>query len=356
MLKWLKLKSVKFKDSEIRKFMEMYKDFDELYLEKNFMLFNDKIKKKLEFARDVNLENFLYENNRRKIRIITPRDREYPKELKEIKNYPLFLYIKGNKIIQKNKNRKNIAVVGTRKMTKYGKSNIEKVVKELLDYKITLISGLAEGIDTVALTTALNKGGKTIAVVGTGLDIIYPYENKYLWEKISMEGTIISEYPLGTQGSKWSFPMRNRIIAGISDGILIGESYKRGGSLITAEMGFLLNKEIFAIPGFINYPSFEGCNNLIKYNKAKLVTCAEDIAREFLWDIHTEKSKLSNLDDKERVIFDCLYEEKSLEEIKIDIIRDIEDISINEILTILMNLKLKGIITETGNGKYVRIL
>ena len=355
MVNWLKLKEVKLTDTQIRKLMEMYNKFEDLYAAEHFKMFNNELKKKLDQAYKIDIDEIVYENSRRKIRILTPKDREYPKELKQLVDYPLFLYIKGKKIEKKGRKRRNIAVVGTRKMSKYGKGACEKIVKELLEYDITLVSGLAEGIDTLALTTSLDKEGKTVAVVGTGLDVVFPQDNKYLWEKISIEGTIISEYPLGTPGSKWTFPKRNRIIAGISDGILIGESFKSGGSLITAELGFLLNKEIFAIPGFINYPSFEGCNNLIKENRAKLVTCAEDIAKEFLWDIKDTTNKVDKLENDELLVYETIIEEMSVDEIWANVY-EILQIDVKNVLSILMKLRIKGLITETGNGKYIRVI
>ncbi len=354
---WLKLREIGMKDTHIRKLMSYYKNYDELFLEENFRLFNNDLKRLLEKTKntDINEKQDLYNKNR--IRIINANDREYPKKLKEIIDYPLFLYVKGKALNQNinlgDNQRKNIAVVGTRRVTKFGKSSCEKIVKELLNYNVNLISGLAEGIDTIALTTYSEKNGNTVAVVGSGLDIVYPYENKMLWERISENGIIISEYPLGTEPLKWNFPRRNRIIAGLSDGIIIAESFKTGGSLITAELGFSMNREIFAIPGFINYPSFEGCNNLIKGNKAKLITCADDIAKEFLWDISKEKSKVAKLNEEEKKLFEYINEEKSLEEI----MKDIQDeIPLNHILSILMSLKIKGLITETGTARYIRIV
>ena len=361
---WLRLKKVGMKDSHIRKLMKLYENYEDLYVYENFKLFNDELKIQLEKAKKINMSNIFEKYQEHKIRIINANAGEYPKVLKEVVDYPLFLYVKGKMLYENsdfnNKNqskRKNISVVGTRRMTKFGKSACEKIVKELLEYDITLISGLAEGIDTVALTTSIERTGKTVAVVGTGLDTVYPYENKHLWEKIYTTGTIISEYPLGTQPSKWTFPRRNRIIAGLADGILIGESFKSGGSLITAELGFSMNKEIFAIPGFINYPSFEGCNILIKENRAKLITCAEDIAKEFLWDINREKTKMKNLNKNEKLIFDNIMEETSIEELIKNLDTDSEHkFSINEVLSILMSLKIKGLITETGTARYMRII
>lgn len=374
MSEWLRLKEAGMKENSIRKLMKIYEDYEELFLEKNFNLFNYEVKKIIENSRRTDISSMLEICERNKVRIVAPQDREYPQNLKEVSDYPIFLYLKGNSLFNreykektgfrgsglfsglKNENpgRKNIAVVGTRKTTKFGKSACEKIVSELLDYEVNLISGLAEGIDTVALTAYLEKGGNVTAVVGSGLDIVYPYENKHLWEKISEEGTIMSEYPLGTKPLKWNFPRRNRIIAGLSDGIIVVESFKSGGSLITAELGFQMDREIFSVPGFINYPSFEGCNNLIKENKAKLISGAEDIAKEFMWDINKDKSKLKKLTEEEKAVFDLINVETSLEEISKKISERRYEININKVITVLMSLKLKGLITETGNSKYIR--
>ena len=226
-------------------------------------------------------------------------------------------------------------------------------MNELANYDVTVISGLADGIDTIALKTALDKEIEVVSVVGTGLDVVYPYENRDLWERIGEIGTLISEYPLGTQPTRWTFPRRNRIIAGMSDGVLVAESFKKGGALITAELAFSMNREVFAVPGFINYPSFEGCNNLIKNSKAKLATCGNDIAEEFLWDIKKEKSKLQKLTEEEKIVFETIMEEVSFEQILQNVKEKIEK---NKLFSIIMSLKIRGLITETNGAKYIRIV
>ncbi|WP_374141559.1 DNA-processing protein DprA [Leptotrichia hongkongensis] len=363
-MEWLRLKEYGMKNAHIKKLMLIFQDFEELFYEENFKLFNDELKNQLEEAMKIDLKARLELYERNRVRIISANDKEYPKKLKEIKDFPVFLYLKGKKLkdydkikMDKDKisvdNRRNIAVVGTRRATKFGKTACEKIVNELVNYDVTLISGLADRIDTIALKTALDKEIEVVAVVGTGLDVVYPYENRNLWERISETGTIISEYPLGTQPTRWTFPRRNRIIAGMSDGVLVAESFKKGGALITAELGFSMNREIFAIPGFINYPSFEGCNNLIKSNKAKLVTSADDIAEEFLWDIRKEKSKLQKLTEEEQIVFETIMEEVSFEQILQSVKEKIEK---NKLFSIIMSLKIRGLITETNGAKYIRIV
>ena len=363
-MEWIRLKEIGMKNSHIKKIMAVFQNYEELFSEENFKLFSDDLKRKLEEAQKINLEERLSLYRRNKVRIVSVNDVEYPKRLKEIKDFPVFLYLKGKKIkeydrikIDKDKifvdNKRNIAVVGTRKFTTFGKSACEKIVKELSSYDVTIISGLAEGIDSIAQKKAIEYEMEVIAVVGSGIDVVYPYENRDLWQKISEIGTIVSEYPLGTQPTRWTFPRRNRIIAGMSDGILIAESFKSGGSLITAELGFSMDREIFAIPGCINYPSFEGCNNLIRDNKAKLVASAEDIAKEFLWDIKKEKSKLKKLSSEEKIVFEAITEETSFEEI---INKTNEKVDRVKLFSIIMSLEIKGLITETNGSKYIRII
>lgn len=363
-MEWIRLKEIGMKNSHIKKIMAVFQNYEELFSEENFKLFSDDLKRKLEEAQKINLEERLALYRRNKVRIVSVNDVEYPKRLKEIKDFPVFLYLKGKKIkeydrikIDKDKifvdNKRNIAVVGTRKFTSFGKSACEKIVKELSSYDVTIISGLAEGIDSVAQKKAIECEMEVIAVVGSGIDVVYPYENRDLWQKIGEIGTIVSEYPLGTQPTRWTFPRRNRIIAGMSDGVLVAESFKKGGALITAELGFSMNREIFAVPGFINYPSFEGCNNLIKSNKAKLVTSADDIAEEFLWDIRKEKSKLQKLTEEEQIVFETIMEEVSFEQILQSVKEKIEK---NKLFSIIMSLKIRGLITETNGAKYIRIV
>ena len=178
---WLKLKEVGMKDGHIRKLMNIYNRYDELFREENFRLFNSGLKKNLEKSRNINLDSKIELYERNKVRIIDANSQGYPEKLKELTDYPLFLYVKGKELKKGlNDERRNIAVVGTRKVTKFGKSACEKIVRELLEYEVTLISGLAEGIDTVALSASVEKDGSAIAVVGSGLDIVYPYENKIL--------------------------------------------------------------------------------------------------------------------------------------------------------------------------------
>lgn len=204
---------------------------------------------------------------------------KYPQKLKEIYDPPTTIYVLGNDEIL---NEKAIAIVGARKATTYGKKVSLEMSKELSKKGINIISGLALGIDTYAHLGNIQAQslGKTIAVLGSGIDKIYPKENIELARKIIKSGgCIISEYPIGTEPQKKNFPQRNRIISGLSNGILVVEASKKSGALITAEFGLEQGKEIFAIPGDIMKQQSEGCNMLIK-DGAKIVLSVEEILEE----------------------------------------------------------------------------
>lgn len=234
-----------------------------------------------------------------KIEEISINSKEYPEQLKNIYNPPLKLYVLGNK---KLLHKKGIAVVGSRKATQYGKNIAYKISKELSENGINIISGLAIGIDTCAhlgtleaqrfiensakneVTSEIIKNtmniGQTIAVLGSGIDNIYPKENIEIARKIIKSGgCIVSEYPLGTKPEKLHFPQRNRIISGLSSGVLVVEASRKSGALITAEFALEQGKEVFAVPGDIIREQSEGCNELIK-DGANLIMSSNEILQE----------------------------------------------------------------------------
>ena len=214
---------------------------------------------------------YMKENN---IKIININEREYPQALKKIYDPPISLYVKGN--IEKL-NNKNIGIVGCRECTTYGKKSAEYFSYNLSKQNINIVSGLAKGIDSYAHLGSLNTGN-TIAVLGNGLDMIYPKENLELAnEIIKRGGTIISEYPCGTKPDKMKFPARNRIISGISSGIIVIEAKEKSGTLITVDFALEQGKDVFVVPGNINSINSVGTNDLIKQG-ARLVTTYEDIS------------------------------------------------------------------------------
>lgn len=214
-----------------------------------------------------------------KIEEILIQDEEYPKQLKNIYDPPIKIYVLGNR---KLLNQCGIAIVGTRKASEYGKKVALQFAKDLSQKGINVISGLALGIDTYAHLGTLqqNSIGKTIAVLGSGLDNIYPKQNIELAKQIiKNDGCLISEYPVGTKPEKQNFPQRNRIISGLSDGVLIVEAAEKSGALITADFALEQGREIFAVPGSVFSNTSIGTNNLIKQG-ARLVTKFEEILEE----------------------------------------------------------------------------
>ncbi len=208
------------------------------------------------------------------IKIITLHDNKYPEKLKNIYDKPKVLYAKGNiKLL----NEKSVAIVGCRDCSEYGKNMAKKLSYNLAKENICIISGLAKGIDTFSHIGALEAGGKTIAVIGNGLDYVYPLENRNLYERILLnDGLIVTEYNLGTRPERLNFPARNRIISGLSDAIVIVEAKEKSGALITAEFGLEQGKDVFAVPGNIDSVNSKGTNALIK-DGAFIVTDCKDV-------------------------------------------------------------------------------
>ncbi|MDY4006520.1 MAG: DNA-processing protein DprA, partial [Fusobacterium varium] len=296
--------------SAFKEYLDIFK-LDEFQLRKYFNIDDIEYKKIID-SQTLSLDEEIKNLKKNKVKVLSLKSSNYPEELKNISQPPVFLYYKGDISLLKGK---RIGVVGTRKATVYGKITCEKMTEDLVNNEITTVSGLALGIDSICHKKTLDKNGKTIAVVGSGLDVIYPKENRILWENIEKSGLIISEYPLGTEPIGYNFPMRNRIIVGLSRGILVIESQKKGGSLITAELALEEGREVFAVPGDIFSPSSEGCNNLIKNSQAKLTTDVKDIIIEYGWELKNNKNNNLKLTSYEEKIFFLLEKEKNLDEL-----------------------------------------
>ena len=222
----------------------------------------------------LNLEKYQEYMQKNNIKTITIFDREYPKRLRNIYDKPVILFAKGNLELF---NKKTIAMVGCRKCSTYGKNIAKKLAYDFASNNVCIVSGLAVGIDKYSHIGALEAGGSTIAVIGNGLDNIYPYENKDLADRILKNNNlIISEYIIGTKPNKINFPARNRIISGLSDGVVVVEAREKSGSLITADFALEQGKDVFAVPGNIDTANSEGTNNLIKMG-AYLITGYEDV-------------------------------------------------------------------------------
>lgn len=284
------------------------------------------------------------------IRKITLQSKDYPAILKEIHDPPKELYIKG-KII--NQDKVAVGVVGTRKCTQYGKQVTFDIAGKLAKLGITIVSGLAKGIDTFAHQAALENNGRTIAVLGTSLDreSFYPSSNYDLGEKISQQGAVISEYSPGTWGTQFTFPQRNRIISGLSLGVIVIEAPEQSGALITAALALEQNREVFAIPGSIYEKNSQGTNKLIKIG-AKLVFDVDDILEELNLSHLTTKPKKKKIkpENKEEEIILSLV---SAQPIHIDEIIKQSKLPTSIVNSTLMILELKGGIRNLGKGNYV---
>lgn len=269
---------------KIQKLLEIYKNPKNIWnLNKNELMKTDGIGEKiadeiLKLEYKQNLDDFIKYMERYDIKLITIQDESYPSKLKNIYDSPQILYLKGNSKIL---NDRAIAIVGSRECTQYGKTVAENISYELANKNINIISGMAKGIDSYAHRGCLKANGKTIAVLGSGLDRIYPKENLMLYDEIIQKGgAVISEYVIGAEAEKMNFPARNRIISGLSDGVIIVEAKNRSGALITVDFALEQGKNIFAIPGNILSKTSKGTNELIKQG-AKCVTNVEDILEEY---------------------------------------------------------------------------
>ncbi|RCX15504.1 DNA processing protein [Anaerobacterium chartisolvens] len=291
------------------------------------------------------------------IKAIAVNNPSYPYYLKNIYNPPIVLYVRG----RLNKDQKAVAVVGSRRASPYGMKMAEEIAYELSRLGIAVISGMARGIDTMAHRGCLKAGGTTIAVMGCGLDRAYPAENRELMESIAVSGAAVSEYPPGIPPLPQNFPARNRIISGISQGVVVIEAGGRSGSLITADFALEQGREVFAVPGNVDRVNSTGANKLIK-DGAKMVTCVEDILEEL--DINRMASKIDKaaagnficdsrfdgLEGDEKEIVRCL-EGNALH---IDRISLKSGLGIQDVNSLLLMLELKGII-EQAPGRIYRL-
>jgi len=289
------------------------------------------------------------------IDIVTIDDELYPDYLKHIYDPPVVLYIKGRLVKDENV----IAVVGSRNASGYGLGMAERLSYELAERGITVISGMARGIDTSAHNGALKADGRTIAVLGCGLDIIYPEENRGLMKEITDKGAVISEYLPGTPPAPFNFPARNRIISGTSLGVVVVEANNRSGSLITAHFALDQGREVFAVPGNVGSLNSIGTNKLIK-DGAKMVTGIDDILEELKIYKNAKNNNYSvpgntgwivdTLDSEEKKILECLF----LESMHMDLIVRKTGLCIQNVNSMLVMMELKGMV-EQMPGKIFRL-
>ena len=301
---------------------------------------NDSVKKDLDLVMQ------------KRYKIVTMTDTEYPPLLLQIPDPPPFLYVLG----RLNGSIRNIAVVGSRNATRYGISTTRRLCHDLAKFKMTIASGMAVGIDSAAHEGALMGKGNTIAVLGSGLERVYPEQNRKLFHQIAQNGAVISEFPLKTEPDAHNFPRRNRIISGMSLGTVVVEATKRSGSLITARLAAEQNRDVFAVPGSIQSFKSTGTHTLIKQG-AKLVEHAQDIMDELSHMIKTPVEKNKSADNKTKIISQLSPDERLVFEsiepypVHIDDIARKLSIEAGRLSSILLQLELKGIVQQSP-GKF----
>ncbi len=289
-------------------------------------------------------------------RIVTIKDSGYPESLKEIYDPPALLYVLGN--LDKS-DHDSIAIVGTRNPSEYGKIATGEICTGLVQSGFTIISGLARGIDTVAHTTALHYGGRTIAVIGCGVDIIYPQDNVRISKQIQQTGAILSEYHIGTKPDAGNFPKRNRIISGMTLGTVVIESSPTGGAMITASYALDQNREIFAVPGPINEERSNGTNKLIQQGRAKLVQSFEDIVEEVVSKLRYITPKTTSVQTLQPPPDLNMFEEKihsviTQQPVHIDEIAKKTGLSTSDTLVHLLSLEFKGVVKQLAGKMFAR--
>lgn len=291
------------------------------------------------------------ELEKKKISALTINSVEYPEQLRQIYDAPMVIYYKGN--ISLLQSPANLAFVGSRKASNYINDIIYKMLSELSIPELNIISGFAAGVDTFAHTAALANGLSTTAVMGSGLDVIYPSSNKGLYQRIlDNNGLLLSEYPPKAKPDAWRFPQRNRIVSGLSKGIVVAEAGIKSGALITARLALEQGREVMCIPGAINNPNTEGVYELIK-DGAPVITCSKDILECLGWHCNSGFRKENNnikieLLDNEQKVYDIL----KLESKQFDDLLNQTQINIDELLVILTNLEISGLIRQLPGQRF----
>jgi DNA processing protein len=294
------------------------------------------------------VDHNLRESDKKKIRVTTLDDQAYPEVLREVESAPVVLYMKGE---YKPEDRFAVAVVGSRKHTGYGEAVARKFSAELAISGLTIVSGMARGIDTLAHMSALSAGGRTLAVLGSGPDVTYPPENGKLAGMVAEAGALVSEFPPGTLPLKENFPRRNRLISGLSLGVLVVEATASSGSLITANYALEQNREVFAVPGNITSENSGGTNRLIRQG-AKAVLGTSDILEELApvlkGFIRAEQRQAAQLSEAETRLCACMTREPK----HIDLLSREAQLPVQTMLDMLLSLELRGLVRQSGGTRF----
>lgn len=290
---------------------------------------------------------------------LIPADKAYPRALKEVYDPPIGLYRKGGYEFE----HACVAVVGSRKTTLYGQSIAKKIGSELAKMGFCVVSGLARGIDTAAHEGALSVGGKTAAVVGCGIDIVYPPENLELYRQIEESGAVLSEFPFGRRADRQTFPMRNRVVAGMCEATVVVETDVNGGSMITARFAMEQGRLVFAVPGRIDQPTSQGCHQLIR-DGAILFTEVDDILEELTYLngmrpapipnntkklLNEERPRIGELMPEEDAVFQC-FDGGAI--VSIDYITERTNLTSAQVSSTLMMLELKRLVAKRSDGRF----
>lgn len=285
------------------------------------------------------------------VRALTWHDADYPPRLKQIYDLPPLLYVKGDLLPD---DERSIAVVGTRKPSPYGVQVAEKIVRDIAEAGVAVVSGLARGVDGIAHGAALNGGARTIAVLGSGVDVIYPREHQRLAARIVENGALVSEHPLGTRPDARNFPRRNRIMSGMTLGTLVIEAPKNSGALITARQALDENREVFAVPGNIFSPNSAGVNSLIRESAAKLVTSCEEVLEELNLTAVSRQIQMAAIFPEDETEAELLryitYDPVHID----DVCRGSGKAAAHVSSTLAM-MELKGLVKQVGGMNYIRM-
>lgn len=300
--------------------------------------------------KQVNLDQVWAKIEAQGIQIFTWQDESYPARLREIDQPPPVLYVRGEYLPD---DVFAVAIVGTRKVTPYGRQVTEEIASFLAANGITIISGLARGVDVIAHQTALKAGGRTLAVLGSGVDKIYPPEHRGLAEQMMTRGAIISDYAVGTPPDASNFPPRNRIISGLSLAVVVVEAAETSGALITAEFAAEQGREVFAVPGSILAPQSKGTNRLIQNGALPLLSPNDLMQALDLTRIGEKKMvrKLVPSDETEARVLDVLGPEP----VHVDEIRNLANLPIEKVSATLALMELKGMVRQVGGMNYVAV-
>jgi len=295
---------------------------------------SDETRKKIEVGQRLN------------IKTISFLDENYPKNLTTINDFPSVLFVRGE---IKNEDSKALAIIGTRSATDYGKQIAEKFAYELASYGITIVSGLARGIDTIAHKGAIKGKGRTIAVLGCGIDIYYPPENRNLYSEIAENGAVLTEFNFGTPPLAHHFPQRNRLISGLAIAVLAVEARSKSGVLNTVEWAANQGRDVYAVPGDIRSKTSEGTNQLIK-DGAKPVSSIQDILEELGIAAKKEEKREIPVSEIEKKLLETI----ALEPLYVDKIAELTNMDIPSLLTTLLELEIKGLVKQLPGKRFVK--